>query len=75
MKLLIVALLGWIAAHSDHSRPEHPAGRVAMTQIDFELYICEQMMQCDSPAPHVEILALFDFDSRTVTALVSSPVA
>jgi hypothetical protein len=46
-----------------------------MTHIDFELYICGQMMPCDSPAPHAEILALFDFDSRTVAALVSSPVA
>jgi hypothetical protein len=66
VKLLIVALLGWIAAHSDHSLPNTQPDVVAMTQVDFELYLCEQMMQCDSPAPLAEILALFDFDSRTI---------
>jgi hypothetical protein len=40
-----------------------------MTQAVFELYLCEQMEQCDSPMPHIEILALFDFENRTVYIL------
>jgi hypothetical protein len=62
----MVALLTWIAAHSGYSVPDTLPDVVAMTQADFELYLCEQMESCDSPMPHAEILALFDFESRTV---------
>lgn len=62
----MVALLAWIAAHSGYSVPDTLPDVVAMTQADFELYLCEQAEQCDSPVPHVEILALFDFAIRTV---------
>jgi hypothetical protein len=63
---LIVALMTWIAAHSGYSVPATLPDVVAMTQADFELYLCEQMEQCDSPTPHLEILALFDVETRTV---------
>ena len=63
---LMVALLTWIAAHSGYAVPETRPDVVAMAQADFEHYLCEQMEQCDSPMPHVEILALFDFSSRTI---------
>jgi hypothetical protein len=62
----MVALLTWVAAHSGYSVPDTLPDVVAMTQFDFELYLCEQMEQCESPMPHAEILALFDFESRTV---------
>lgn len=65
----MVALLTWIAAHSGYSVPDTLPDVVAMTQADFELYLCEQMEQCDSPMPHIEILALFDFEKRTVYIL------
>ncbi len=65
----MVALLTWIAAHSGHSVPDTLPDVVAMTQADFELYLCEQMERCDSPKPLLEILALFDFDTRTVYIL------
>jgi len=66
VKPLMVALLTWIAAHSGYSVPDMLPDLVAMTQADFELYLCEQMVQCDSPRPYLEILALFDFQSRTI---------
>lgn len=69
MKPLMVALLTWIGAHSGYSVPDTLPDVVAMTQADFELYLCEQMEQCDSPVPHVEILAFFDFENRTVYVL------
>lgn len=65
----MVALLTWVAAHSGYSVPATLPDVVAMTQFDFELYLCEQMEQCESPMPHAEILALFDFESRTVYIL------
>ncbi len=66
MALLMVALMTWIAAHSRYSAADTLPDVVAMTQADFELYLCEQMEQCDAPMPHVEILARFDFESRTI---------
>lgn len=65
----MVALLTWVAAHSGYTVPDTLPDVVAMTQFDFELYLCEQMEQCESPMPHAEILALFDFESRTVYIL------
>lgn len=65
----MVALLTWVAAHSGYSVPATLPDVVAMTQFDFELYLCEQMEQCESPMPHAEILALFDFESQTVYIL------
>lgn len=65
----MVALLTWVAAHSGYSVPATLPDVVAMTQFDFELYLCEQMERCESPMPHAEILALFDFESRTVYIL------
>lgn len=62
----MIALLTWIAAHSGYSVPDTLPDVVAMAQADFELYLCEQMESCDLPTPHAEILALFDFESRTV---------
>lgn len=62
----MVALLTWIATHFGYSVPDTLPDVVAMTQADFELYLCEQMEQCDSPMPYAKILALFDFESRTV---------
>lgn len=60
------ALLTWIAAHSGYAVPDTRPDMVAMTQADFETYLCEQMERCDSAMPQAEILALFDFESRTV---------
>jgi hypothetical protein len=65
----LVALLTWIAAHFDYSVPDALPDVVAMTQADFELYLCEQTEQCASPMPLVEILALFDFGDRTIYIL------
>lgn len=65
----MVALLTWIAAHSGYSVPDTLPDVVTMTQADFELYLCEQMESCESPTPHAEILALFDFESQTVYIL------
>jgi hypothetical protein len=65
----MVALLTWVAAHSGYSVPDTLPDVVAMTQFDFELYLCEQIEECESPMPHAEILALFDFESRTVYIL------
>lgn len=61
----MVALLTWISAHSGYSVPDTLPDVVAMTQADFEVYLCELMERCDFPTPHAEILALFDFESRT----------
>lgn len=69
MKPLMTALLIWVAAHAGYSVPDTVPDVVAMTQADFELYLCEQLEQCDAPMPHAEILALFDFESRTVYML------
>jgi hypothetical protein len=66
MRSLLLALVTWIAAHSGYPVPDTLPDVVAMTQADFELYLCEQMEQCDTPMPHAAILALFDFDSRTI---------
>jgi hypothetical protein len=62
----MVALLTWIAAHSGYAVPETRPNVVVMAQADFELYLCEEVEQCDSPMPHAEIVALFDFPSRTI---------
>lgn len=62
----MIALLTWVATHIGYSVPDTLPDVVAMTQADFELYLCEQMEQCDSPTPHAEILALFDFETRTI---------
>jgi hypothetical protein len=62
----MAALLTWIAAHSGYAVPETRPDVVAMAPADFELYLCEQMEQCDSPMPHVEILALPDLSSRAI---------
>jgi hypothetical protein len=66
VKSLMVALVTWIAATSDHSVPDTLPDVVAMTQTDFDLYLCEQMEQCSSPTPHAEILAFFDLESRAI---------
>jgi len=65
----MVALVTWIATHFGYPVPDTLPDVVAMTQADFELYLCEQIEQCDSPTPHAEILALFDFESRTAYML------
>jgi hypothetical protein len=65
----MVALLTWIAAHSGYSVPDTLPDVVAMTQADFELYLCEQLEPCDSPMPQAEISGLFDFAGRTVYIL------
>jgi hypothetical protein len=69
MKPLMVALLTWIGAHSGYSVPDAVPDVIAMTQTDFKLYLCEQVEQCDSPMPHIEILALFAFENLTVYVL------
>lgn len=66
MRSLMAALVTWIAAHSGYAIPETLPDVVAMTQDDFGLYLCEKMEPCDSPRHHAEILAVFDFESRTV---------
>ena len=69
MKPLMVAVLTWIATNFGYSVPDALPDVVPMTQGDFELYLCERMERCDTPAPHAKILALFDFESRTIYIL------
>jgi hypothetical protein len=66
MTSLMVALLTWIAAHSGYPVPDALPDVVAVTQADFQLYLCERIEHCDAPRLRAEILTIFDFESRTI---------
>ena len=61
------ALLAWIAtATRDSSVLDTLPDVVALTEADFNLYLCEQVEQCYLAMPSREILAFFDFESRAI---------
>jgi len=64
---LAAALLAWIAAAIRGSSVlDTLPDVVALTEADFNLYLCEQVEQCYLAMPSREILAFFDFDSRAI---------
>ena len=64
---LAAALLAWIAtATRDSSVLDTLPDVVALTEADFNLYLCEQVEQCYLAMPSREILAFFDFESRAI---------
>jgi hypothetical protein len=64
---LAAALLAWIAVATPGSSVlDTLPDVIALTEADFNLYLCEQVEHCHLAMPSREILAFFDFESRAI---------